>query len=156
MKRKTMIIAAALSVTAAGGAAVAADALREKGPMRADTNGDGVVSRAEFFAAAEARFKNRDANGDRTLSGDEMKDRGGRFARIDTNNDGQLSFAEQAAATSARFVRLDADRDGKLTPEEMGPRRGRGPDQRGPGMGPRGGGPRRGAARLLRADRESN
>lgn len=145
MTRKNIIIAAALSVTALGGAAFAAEAMQPKGPMRADTNGDGVVSRAEFFTAAEARFRKQDANADRKLSGDEMRDRRGRFARIDTNNDGSLSFEEQAAATSARFARMDADNDGKLTPEEMGPGR-----HRGPGMAP--GDPGRGGPEGARPD----
>ena len=125
MTKKNILIAALLSVTAIGGGSVAAHAMLDKGPMRADTNGDGVVSRAEFFAAAETRFKSRDANSDRTLAGDEMRSRRGRFARLDTNNDSKLSFAEAAVGTSTRFARLDADKDGKLTPEEMRPFGGR-------------------------------
>ena len=124
MTKKKFIIAGLLSVAAVGGIGATAHAFMDhKGPMRADTNGDGVVSRSEFFAAAEARFKAKDANSDRVLAGDEMQDRRGRFARLDTNNDGKLSFAEQAAGTTALFARLDADGDGKLTPEELGPGR---------------------------------
>ena len=158
-KKKNILIAALISATAIGGAAFAADTLApQKGPMRADTNGDGVVSRAEFFAAAEADFKAKDANGDRKLSGDEMKDKRGRYARQDTNNDGVLTFEEAAAATAAEFARLDVNKDGKLTPEELAPfgRRGMrgGPDgPGGPGKwghgGPRGDG---GAMMLKRLD----
>src|SRR3546814_5795363 len=38
-----------------------------------DTDGSGTIGRAEMLAAAEARFKRRDANGDGQLSGDEMR-----------------------------------------------------------------------------------
>ncbi|MES2753437.1 MAG: EF-hand domain-containing protein [Pseudomonadota bacterium] len=123
MTRKNIVIAALLSVTAIGGGTVAAHAFKgDHGPMRADSNGDGIVSRSEFFAAADARFKKRDANTDRTLSGDEMKDRGGRFARQDANNDGTLSYTEAAASTAAQFGRRDVNGDGKLTVEELGSR----------------------------------
>ena len=141
---KKLLLAAALASTAIGGIAFATQG-GVRGPMRADTNGDGIVSRSEYFTGAEARFTKRDANGDRKLSGDEMKDRGGRFARQDTNNDGTLSFGEAAARTAAQFQRLDADKDGKLVPEELGPRGHRGPHgPDGAGMmqrpeGPRGG-----------------
>ena len=136
MTKKKLLLAGALSLAAIGGAAATAHAVMgHKGPMRADTNGDGVVSRAEFFTAAEARFKTRDANGDRVLAGDEMQDRRGRFALLDTDNDGKLSFAEQAAGTTALFTRLDSNGDGKLTAEELRPGRGRGPGrERGPRM----------------------
>jgi Ca2+-binding EF-hand superfamily protein len=40
---------------------------------RADTNGDKTVSKAEFRAAAEARFAKADANNDGTISADEHK-----------------------------------------------------------------------------------
>ena len=39
----------------------------------ADTNGDKAVSKAEFRAAAEARFAKADANSDGTISADERK-----------------------------------------------------------------------------------
>lgn len=154
MTRKKLMLSAALTASVLGGAAVTANALIERGPMRADTNGDGVVSRSEFFNAAEARFKARDANGDRRLTGDEMKDRRGRFARLDTNDDGTLSFAEQAAGTTARFSRLDADGDGKLTPEELAPRHGR---RGGPvGFAPDGDRPGPGAMALQRLDTDGD
>lgn len=37
-----------------------------------DTNGDGVISKDEYMAAAEARFKKLDANGDGKLTKKEM------------------------------------------------------------------------------------
>lgn len=43
---------------------------------RIDTNGDGLISKAENRAAAEARFARMDANGDGTIGADE-RGRGG-------------------------------------------------------------------------------
>lgn len=43
-----------------------------RGHMRADANGDGVVTRAEFLAQAGARFDRMDANHDGKLTPDEM------------------------------------------------------------------------------------
>lgn len=40
---------------------------------KTDTNGDGVISRAEFMAVAAKRFDKMDANSDGSLSKDEMK-----------------------------------------------------------------------------------
>lgn len=142
MTRKSYLIAGLLSVTAIGGVAAAGQALHsDRGPMRADADRDGVVSRPEFFTAAEQRFAKRDTDGNRVLAGSELGRRG-RIARLDGDKSGSVSFAAAAAATSARFARLDADKDGKLTPEEMGPGRRR--------MGAMGG---RGAAwAMMRAD----
>lgn len=50
--------------------------------MRADTNGDGVVSRAEFLAQAGERFDRMDANHDGKLAPDEMP----RFGRPRAGN----------------------------------------------------------------------
>ena len=125
---KKLLIAAALATSAVGGIAVTASAMLPRGPMAADTNGDGVVTRSEFFTAAQARFAKRDTNGDRKLSGDEIDTgrRGEKLLREDANKDGIISFAEIAAAESAYFKAQDADGDGKLTGEEMRPRGPRG------------------------------
>ena len=129
--KKKLLIAAALATSAVGGIAVTASAmLAPRGPMAADTDKDGVVTRSEFFAAAEARFAKRDANSDRKLSGDEIETgrRGEKLLRDDANKDGAITFAEATAAANAHFKAQDADKDGKLTGAEMRPRgpRGRG------------------------------
>lgn len=41
--------------------------------LKADTDGDGVISRAEFIARAEKRFDKMDADGDGRLSKDELR-----------------------------------------------------------------------------------
>ncbi|WP_260598521.1 EF-hand domain-containing protein [Sphingomonas endolithica] len=130
---KKLLIAAALATAAVGGIAVAADTLiGPRGPMAADTNKDGIVSRAEFFTAAQARFASRDSNGDRKLSGAEIDTgpRGEKLLREDTNKDGMISFAEITATESAHFKAQDANKDGRLTGEEVRPR---GPGMRGRG-----------------------
>ncbi|WP_425229517.1 hypothetical protein [Sphingomonas sp.] len=42
------------------------------GMMRADTDGDGAISRAEYLAAAGVRFDRMDANHDGKLTPDEL------------------------------------------------------------------------------------
>lgn len=62
---------------------------------RPDTNGDGVVTRAETQAHAEQMFAHIDANGDGKLDkADREARRAAMFDKIDTNNDGQISRAE--------------------------------------------------------------
>ena len=93
--------------------------------LRADTNGDGVITREEAIAAADARFAALDTNHDGTLSAEELRagmpprpqgadappmppmqpitreqyhDRALRpFDRIDTNHDGKIDQAELSA-----------------------------------------------------------
>lgn len=156
MTRKNVIMAALISVTAIGGGAVVAQTVANKGPMRADTNGDGSVSRAEFVAAAEARFAARDANSDKVLAAAELGERAGRAKRQDTNNDGSISLAEATATATAMFQRLDANGDGKLEAGEMRQRHGKrghramAPDGEARPAPGRGGG--LGAMALMRAD----
>ena len=72
MNHKLQLVAATLAgvlvTVAAGGIAVAS---MGHGPMppfaRADTNGDGVITRAEWIAAANARFDRLDTNKDGKL-----------------------------------------------------------------------------------------
>lgn len=130
---KKLLIATALATSAVGGIAVTASAmLAPHGPMAADTNKDGQVSRSEFFTAAEARFARRDANSDRKLSGDEINTgrRGEKLLREDANKDGVISFAEATAEASAHFKAQDDNNDGQLSGEEARPRGPRG--MRGP------------------------
>ena len=79
MHMKTWIVAAALGTTAIAGAAFAIQAPRPMHAMKADTNGDGAVSKAEFLAKAETRF-----------------------AAIDTNKDGKLTAEERRAGRGIR------------------------------------------------------
>lgn len=82
-----------LPVALAATAFVATVCVAQSGPgpragqmMRADTNGDGVVTRAEVLAQAGARFDKLDANHDGKLDQSELSAMGGR--RGDARPDG--------------------------------------------------------------------
>ncbi len=89
--------------------------------MRADTNGDGVITRQEFMAASDARFARMDANKDGKLTADERQGRrGGRMgATADANGDGVVTLDEQRAQAARTFDRLDRNKDGKIDASEI-------------------------------------
>jgi EF hand len=120
----------------AAGAAAAQDSRF----ARADTDRNGVLSRAEVdrgLPGIAPRFNEIDRNRDGSLSPDELRtwsasrkapDRKGEggfaeyFRRADANGDGALSRAEADKALprlGAKFDRIDADGDGKLTQDEL-------------------------------------
>ncbi|MBN9255665.1 MULTISPECIES: acid-shock protein [unclassified Mesorhizobium] len=80
-------------------------ARREKALMKADTDGDGKISLAEW-TAFQAK---RQAKGDPAKS----------FARMDANHDGFIDRAELDTFFAKRFARLDKNGDGVLTADEM-------------------------------------
>ncbi|MBU0687976.1 MAG: EF-hand domain-containing protein [Gammaproteobacteria bacterium] len=114
-----------------------------------DKDGDGAVSKQEFNAFHEERFKDMDSNKDGKVSSEEM---GGMYKKgmhgqmksmrhmsieqhfdaADTNHDGALSKEEAEKGMPilfARFDENDANKDGKITKDEVM----REP-KRGPGM----------------------
>jgi len=108
---------------------------------RADRDGDGAVSRTEALAAAEARFRATDTDGNGVLSTPERDamraryqgQRPGRGDRAGRGGGDVATLAEALQRAGARFDRMDANRDGKIEASE---RRGRMAGAR----GPRGGG----------------
>ena len=95
----------------------------------ADTNGDGMLSRAEAAALPRlaGHFDAIDANKDGQVTFDELRafhqshhgKRGGAMKAADTNGDGRISRDEYLAQAAARFDRLDANKDGAITPDEL-------------------------------------
>lgn len=145
---KTAILAAVLALAA--GAALAQGAPG----ARADTNGDGKVTLAEFKAARVGMMLRSDANHDGKVSKAEleagmaaMRGAGGgapkgpgggggmMFAMMDGNKDGFLTRPEIEKMVERRFQRIDVNGDGSLSAGEMQAMRG------GP-MGGQGGGGR--------------
>ncbi len=75
--------------------------------QKADTNGDGKISRAEMTASLEARFAKMDADRDGQLTQKDFDLKRQqrlekRFADMDTDRNGQISKAEFMAAHQAR------------------------------------------------------
>lgn len=89
-----------------------------------DTDGDGVITRAEWKGNTQS-FRNHDANRDGVLSGDEIwvdrgrgNDRNAMFDRADRNNDGVLSREEWRGDPDG-FERLDRNNDGVIGRGEL-------------------------------------
>lgn len=112
----------------------------ERMMARVDTNGDGMISKAENRAMVEARFARMDAGKDGMAEAGEGRKgwgkrgegrggkakgmRGGRgggagMMMADTNKDGAISKAEFDAQSAQRFARLDTNSDGKIDATEM-------------------------------------
>jgi len=126
-------VLAALTVTGTLAAPAAAQRGQlEPGEMlaRADSNGDGVVTRDEYAAARMARFDKMDRNHDGYISRDDF----GRLirrrpsigqrldtmlAQADANHDGRMSRDEQADAPMPLFDRADTNHDGRIDAAEM-------------------------------------
>ena len=138
---KTTFSSCLVGVALFAGTAMAGDPPTSDAPrdeMRADTDHDGRVSRAEYDAAASQRrgdwFDKLDLNKDGYITQDEMRQaretrhanmRGHmdeKFKEADTNGDGQLSLDEVQAKMprlASRFNELDTDKNGLLSKEEL-------------------------------------
>ena len=99
----------------------------------ADTNGDGLISKAEAAALPRIaeHFDQIDANRDGQVSADELRafhqkmratKAAEHFKAIDKDGDGRISKAEAQAGAprlAEHFAQVDANGDGFVTPEEM-------------------------------------
>lgn len=115
----------AVAIVAALASTVAVAQTAPKPRMAIDTNGDGVIDRAEAakFPRLAARFDQLDQNKDGRLTADERPrpkagKRGGHLQALDANKDGRISLAEAQAAPggklAGRFAQMDVNKDGYL------------------------------------------
>jgi len=100
------------------------------GVMRADANGDGIVTRDEATTQADAQFDAADTNRDGKVTGDEMRaafqarggsngrGMGGRFGD-GAGSDIAIDRDNYRARALARFDRNDANHDGKVDQAEV-------------------------------------
>ena len=86
----------------------------------ADTDGDGLVSEAEFARDAAAGFSGLDVDRSGTLTPEELGPHDpAMFARADADGDGVLSFSEIMDHKIRAFEQGDENGDGGLSFDEM-------------------------------------
>jgi hypothetical protein len=96
---------------------------------RLDENEDGRISQSEFLSRHEL-FDRLDADGDGVVTKDEARAaaeahpcrgprRAGAFDRLDADGDQRITLDEVKAAKQAAFTKLDADDDGQVERDEF-------------------------------------
>ena len=99
---------------------------------RLDSDGDGIITRAEADAPRLERFSAADTDGDGALTQAELEAfaeaererrmaerKARRFARMDSDGNGTISIEEFSKRSAGRFDRWDANNDGSVTVEEI-------------------------------------
>jgi len=83
--------------------------------MKADTNHDGQVSRAEWDTFTKAVRRDLDLNG---VRGAEQIGQGTWWTALDANKDDTVTLAEINAVTAAKFAQYDADNNHMISRAE--------------------------------------
>ncbi|MFL0354968.1 calcium-binding protein [Erythrobacter sp. GH1-10] len=176
--RKTILTLTGATLALGGTGVALADhhrgkGIESRGPMAADTDGDGIITLAEAKAQGAERFARMDVNGDGAINREDREARrAARFAAADTDGNGELTAEEMNVAHEARraeraerraerqarrFERLDADNSGGLSEAELDAAKQARGEARAGHRGKRGemrrggrGGPRHHAMRMLR------
>jgi Ca2+-binding EF-hand superfamily protein len=89
--------------------------------VKADQNGDSMLSKGEVLLIAIEQFGIADADGDDMIEAEEAGDLAtdAEFSDNDSNNDGSLSIEEMIEEKLADFANLDANSDGLLSFDEL-------------------------------------
>ncbi len=94
-----------------------------------DANGDGFITKEEYFAFIDQRFEKMDLNGDGTITKAELLD--SRFYTFlpelaqavfrdsDHDNSGTITKDEMRQAEQVRFTQMDKDSSHRLSPLEF-------------------------------------
>jgi len=108
-------------LTGFAGAAHAEPTNVEIGVIKADVNGDLMLSRAEVMLDALQGFTASDLDGDGLIEAGEIGHLAdeGEFADNDADKDGALSVEEVIAEKFADFDAIDTNDDGFLSIEEL-------------------------------------
>ncbi len=78
-----------------------------------------VISRIDWAARAERRFRRLDTNNDDVLEASELPARAPRLAELDRNKDGEITQIEFNDGMLARFDAMDLNHDQSLTSDEQ-------------------------------------
>lgn len=126
---RAILLVTALSFAAVPALAQAQDAIRQVKANfdRIDSDGDGVISRAEFRKVRAARWTQIDRNGDGYLGEDDFPGLAARRARaqlaeiahLDADGDGRISHGEFLDGPLPLFEQADRNADGVLTRSEI-------------------------------------
>jgi hypothetical protein len=117
MKKQFKIFGGASALILAAAATVAFAAPGDRGDargMKMDSDGNGVLSKAEAVAGGDERFKKLDADGNGVIeAGDRAARAKQRFIEMDTDKNGSVSEAEFETAYQAKTAEHEARRSAR-------------------------------------------